>query len=119
MVKGDLPLISPEENFQELLLKVTSKKLGVGIVVDQTRKLLGVITDGDLRRACELGPKVFEKSAKDIMTLNPKIILQDTLAYDALQFMEQFNITVLVVVDSSNRVVGLLHIHDLVKAGIA
>jgi arabinose-5-phosphate isomerase len=120
MAKGDLlALIYPETNFKDLLLKITNKKLGVGIVVDQKNILLGIITDGDLRRACELGPKVFEKTAKDIMKSDPKMILQETLAYDALQFMEQFNITSLVVTDQNKKVVGLIHIHDLIKAGIS
>lgn len=120
MAKGDqLALIYPETNFKDLLLKITNKKLGVGIVVDQNNILLGIITDGDLRRACELGPRVFEKCAKDIMKFEPKKILQDTLAYDALKIMEQFNITSLVVTTPDKKVAGLIHIHDLIKAGIS
>lgn len=114
-----LALIYPETNFKDLLLKITNKKLGVGIVVDQNNILLGIITDGDLRRACELGPRVFEKCAKDIMKSDPKRILRDTLAYDSLKLMEQFNITSLVVTTQDKKVVGLIHIHDLVKSGIS
>ncbi len=118
MNKDDqLPLISPDTKFKDLLFTITSKKLGVGIVIDN-KKLLGIITDGDLRRACELGPQIFQKIAKDIMTSNPKTINSDILAYDALQIMEEFNITSLVVMQDE-KVVGLMHIHDLVKAGIA
>jgi len=88
-------------------------------VVDADKKLLGVITDGDLRRACKNGKAVFDKTAHDIMTINPKVLNKDTMAYEALQIMEQFNITSLVVLDDAKQVVGLIHIHDLVKAGIA
>lgn len=120
MANGEqLALIYPETDFKDLLLKITSKKLGVGIVVDRNNVLLGIITDGDLRRACELGPRVFEKCAKDIMKCEPKKILQDTLAYDALKLIERFNITSLVVTTQDDKVVGLIHIHDLVKAGIS
>lgn len=113
-----LPFISPEVSFKDLLFTITSKKLGSGIVVNEKKELLGIITDGDLRRACEHGPKLFEKKAKDIMTINPKTISDDILAYDALKIMEEFNITSLVVV-KEKKVVGLIHIHDLIKAGIA
>lgn len=112
-----LPLIYPDTSFQELLLTITSKKLGVGIVVQQNNQLLGIVSDGDLRRACNKGPSVFEKKAVDIMTKNPKTISADMLARSALEIMEAFNITSLVVVEE-NRVIGLLHIHDLIKAGI-
>ena len=115
----NLPFINPETNFNDLLLTITSKKLGTGIVVNQNKKLLGIITDGDLRRACKLGPELFEKKAKDIMTINPKTTSANILAYDALKVMEQFNITSLVVTQEDKTVVGLIHIHDLVKAGIS
>lgn len=115
----DLPIISIEESFDELLITITEKKLGIGIVVDDKQKLIGIITDGDLRRACKVGKQIFEKKAKDIMTKNPKFINSDILAYDALQIMEKFNITSLIVVDFNQKVVGVIHIHDLIKAGIA
>ena len=113
-----LPLIYADMKFKDFMFIITSKKLGVGIVVDDNEKLLGIITDGDLRRACELGPQVFDKNAFDIMISNPKVVNENILAYDALQFMENFNITSLVVTKENNKVVGLIHIHDLLKAGI-
>lgn len=118
MLTGEqLPLVSPDCLFQDLLVLITSKKCGLGIVIDQQQHLLGVVTDGDLRRACNQGPSVFEKTAQQIATVNPKTIHPDTLAYVALQVMEDFNITSLVITDN-NQVVGLVHIHDLIKAGI-
>jgi len=115
--KDDLPLLNKNDLFAELLFTVTSKKLGTGIVVDEDKKLLGIITDGDLRRACAVGEKVFSKTAQDIMHKSPKTAPLNSLAFDALKIMEDFNITSLVVLDGE-KVVGLVHIHDLVKAGI-
>ncbi len=118
MIQGDaLPLITPDMVFQEAIFSITSKKCGIGIVTDQERQLLGVITDGDLRRACARGPSVFELTALDIATRGPKTITPDMLAYVALEQMEEFTITSLIVLDQG-RVVGLVHLHDLVKAGL-
>lgn len=118
MYKYDsLPIINLEATFQEIILTITAKKLGVGIVVDESENMLGIITDGDLRRACKDGSAVFDKQAADIMTKNPKVISSDLGAQKALEIMESFNITSLVVVDN-DKVVGLVHIHDLIKNGI-
>ncbi|MCK4517183.1 KpsF/GutQ family sugar-phosphate isomerase [Candidatus Babeliales bacterium] len=113
----DLPLVAHSASFQEVIGVATSKKLGVAIVVDDNQSLLGIVTDGDLRRACELGPSLFEKQAEDIMTKSPRTIESGAKAYRALEIMEQFNITALVVAEK-NRVVGIVHLHDLIKAGI-
>ncbi|HBS47990.1 TPA: D-arabinose 5-phosphate isomerase [Candidatus Dependentiae bacterium] len=115
---SNLPFIAKDAPFQNFILTITKKKLGVGIVVDDHKNLLGIITDGDLRRACELGNLVFEKKAFEIMTPFPKTISPDELAYDALIKMENINITSLVVVENQKKVIGLIHIHDLLKAGI-
>ncbi|MBU1007990.1 KpsF/GutQ family sugar-phosphate isomerase [Candidatus Dependentiae bacterium] len=124
--KNELPLVQKESSFQDVIVKATAKKLGLVIVVDSLdnfdnidgcEKLLGIITDGDLRRACKLGPELFEKRAHEIMTHNPKTVAAGVKAYAALEIMEEFNITSLVVTDK-DRVVGIVHLHDLVKAGI-
>jgi arabinose-5-phosphate isomerase len=115
--KNELPLLTVDTPFKDLLFSITNKKLGVGIVVDENEKLLGVITDGDLRRACSVGPDVFNFTAKQIMTANPRSISSKQLACNALDVMEQHNITSLVVTDN-NAVAGLVHIHDLIKAGL-
>lgn len=119
----NLPIIKRDSNFSEILYIISSKKLGIGVVVDDKNNLCGIITDGDLRRACDkFGPDVFNKKAPEIMTLNPKTINIDTLAYEALEVMENFNITSLVVVENKPAgdkvAVGIIHIHDLIKAGI-
>lgn len=117
--KEALPLIDPTSSFQEVILTITSKKLGVGIVTSDKNNLLGIITDGDLRRACNSGPTVFEKQAADIMTLNPKTISPDLLAIKALEIMETYPrpITSLIVLED-NKIIGLIHMHDLIRAGI-
>lgn len=113
----NLPLINLETPFKDLLFTISSKKLGAGIVIDIDQKLLGVITDGDLRRACNEGPSVFTKTAGDIMVTKPKITTKNTLAIDALAYMELHAITSLIVLEEE-RVIGLIHIHDIIKAGL-
>ncbi|MFA5306670.1 MAG: KpsF/GutQ family sugar-phosphate isomerase [Candidatus Babeliales bacterium] len=118
MHKNDaLPLVLPTTTFKDVLIAITSKKRGLGIVVDNNHALRGIITDGDLRRAYERGPRVFDVCAQDIATMNPKFIAPHELAYTALLVMEQHNITSLVVVENE-KVVGLIHIHDVIKAGL-
>jgi arabinose-5-phosphate isomerase len=118
MHKNDaLPLILPSTPFKDILVTITAKKRGLCVVVDERHALLGIITDGDLRRACEQGSHVFETYALDIATKNPKFIAPDALAFTALRIMEEHNITSLVVVENK-KVVGLIHIHDLIKAGL-
>ena len=118
MIQSDaLPIIAPEMTFQETVFTITNKKCGVGMIVDAEQQLLGIITDGDLRRACARGPEVFAATALDIATRKPKTLTIDVLAYVALETMEEFNITSLVVLDQG-RVAGLVHIHDLIKAGL-
>lgn len=115
--QGDLPFINKSTSLPDLMYAITSKKLGLAIVTNDNKELLGVVTDGDLRRACELGPSVFEKQAQDLMNTQPKTIAPHAMAIQALELMEEHNITSLIVVEH-NMVVGVVHIHDLVKAGI-
>ena len=115
--EASLPFLDIDSSFSDLIVLITQKKFGVGIVVSTGQQLLGIVTDGDLRRACKRGPDVFTTKAFDIMTPHPKTVQPDTPAYQALEIMEDFNITSLVVTNN-RRVVGLVHIHDLIKAGI-
>lgn len=112
-----LPLIRPDTIFTDFITTISHHKMGIGIVVDSNHTLLGIITDGDLRRACLRGATVFTATAMDVMTQNPKTISQGDLATTALGIMETHNITTLVVTQDKQPI-GVLHIHEIIKAGI-
>ncbi len=120
MHRGDeLPVVFEEKPMKETLLEITSKRLGVTGVVDGEGRLIGVITDGDLRRGLESKGDIFRLKAKDLMTRNPKTIRADDLAARAVTVMEQHSITSLFVLENgSKRPLGIVHLHDLLKAGI-
>ena len=119
MIKGDmLPVISQEASFREAIELVSEKRLGTALLVDNNSKLSGVITDGDIRRAVMKHPDVRNLKVKDVMTSNPKTIGIDELCAKALSVMEKYSITSLAVVDKENNPIGLLHIHDLLRAGV-
>lgn len=114
-----LPLVQDETLVRDALFEITSKRLGVTGVADSKGKLVGVITDGDLRRGLESKGQILELKAKDIMTRNPKTIPAKTLATEAMSVMERFSITALFVLENgSKKPLGVIHLHDLVKAGI-
>lgn len=118
MKTGDaIPRIRSNDSFSDAIAEVSKKKLGLVLVNDESNCLCGIITDGDVRRACLLGDAVFLKKAKDIMKKNPWTTAPDELALRALAFMEEHNITSLVVLEKK-LVVGVLHMHDLIKAGL-
>ncbi len=115
----ELPMVSMRTQMKDVILEISSKRLGITTVVDDKEKLQGVITDGDLRRILERhGKSFFELRAVEVMTKNPKTIDRDALAAKALQRMELYSITALVVPDRSGRPEGIIHLHDLLKAGI-
>lgn len=119
---GDsLPLVAADTPMSDALFVITSKGLGVTGVVDAGGDLLGVITDGDLRRALSRGVAILELRASELMSRNPKRILRGDLAAKALQRMEQYSITSLFVFegDDEQKPVGVVHLHDLLKAGLA
>ena len=112
-----IPLVKEDILMKEALFEITSKRLGVTGVVDDKGFMTGAITDGDLRRAMEKGIDILQSKASDIMTRNPKKITVDALAAEALQKMEQHSITSLFVMDGE-KVAGVVHLHDLLKAGV-
>ena len=114
-----LPMVQEETLVRNALFEITSKRLGVTGVADAKGKLVGVITDGDLRRGLESKGQILELKAKDIMTRNPKTIAAESLATEAMSVMERFSITSLFVLENgSKKPLGVIHLHDLVKAGI-
>jgi arabinose-5-phosphate isomerase len=119
MVSGaNVPIVREEVPLSDAIVEMTSKRLGATCVVDAAGKLGGIVTDGDLRRLLQRTKNVTNVTAADAMTKNPKTIRKGLLAATALEEMESFNITQLVVVDELHRPVGMLHLHDLVKAGL-
>jgi arabinose-5-phosphate isomerase len=87
-------------------------------VVDGKGRLTGIITDGDLRRLLEKTDKIFSLAASDAMTRKPKTISQEALAAEAVNSMERYSITSLIVTDPEDKLTGIVHLHDLLKAGI-
>lgn len=121
MHSGDaLPVIPPHTTMMRAVMEISTKRLGMTIVAGADDKLLGVITDGDLRRGIGTwGKDFFDMRAEEVMTRKPKMIGQDELAAKALSIMESNSITSLVVPDEDGRVKGIIHIHDILKQGIA
>ncbi|MEE8382057.1 MAG: KpsF/GutQ family sugar-phosphate isomerase [Thermodesulfobacteriota bacterium] len=121
MHKGDeVPLVQEDTLMKEGLLEMTSKRLGVAGICDKEGRLVGIITDGDLRRALEREDNLLNHRASTIMTQNPRTVAKDDLAAKALHWMEEFSITSLFILaeDNSGRPVGIIHMHDLLRAGV-
>ncbi len=116
-VQHQLPLVGPNAPLKDVIIEITSKRLGATAVVDSEQRLLGIVTDGDLRRMLQKETNLAELKAADIMTKTPKTINRDEYATLALQMMQQNNITQLVVKDGE-KVAGFIHLHDLLKEGI-
>jgi arabinose-5-phosphate isomerase len=112
----ELPLVKNTTNMRDTLLAITAKSFGCAGVVDAKNKLLGIITDGDLRR--HMSPKLLEKKASEVMTKSPLTIRPGALAAEALAIMNERSITTLFVVEK-DKPVGIIHIHDCLRAGIA
>ncbi|MFH0735778.1 MAG: KpsF/GutQ family sugar-phosphate isomerase [bacterium] len=114
----DVPIVHEDTSIKDTIIVITSKRLGTTAVVDKTGKLTGIVTDGDLRRLLEKTLEIKNLTAKDLMSKNPKTISPEYLASFALQQMEKFNITSLIVADDLLHPVGIIHLHDLVKLGL-
>ena len=117
-VQNQRPQISPEAVLKDIIISISGSRLGVTVVSDSTQKVLGVITDGDLRRMLEKEADLSSVRAAGIMTLNPKNIGPDALAIEALDLLRKHDITQLVVVDTNQHYLGVLHLHDLIKEGL-
>ena len=114
--KNMVPEVKPEDTIKSVIIEISSKRLGTTAVLENG-KLIGVITDGDLRRMLERETGFDHLKAKDIMNTNPKTIEHDVLAINAMKMMKQHNISQLLITDNG-RYAGIIHIHDLVKEGI-
>lgn len=119
MHTGDrVPAVGPDVPLAEALLEMTRKGLGMTGIVDTERHVLGIFTDGDLRRALDRGVDVHRTAIREVMTPNCKTARAEMLAAEALKMMEQHRINALLVVDGNNVLVGALNMHDLLRAGI-
>jgi len=123
MHTGDaVPVVSSTTLIKDAIYEISSKQMGVTSVIDASGKLVGVISDGDLRRWMEktekTGENLLAKKAGDIMTQNPKIANKDALAAEAVAIMEKNSITCLIVSDAQGHPEGVIHLHDLLKAGV-
>jgi arabinose-5-phosphate isomerase len=116
-INNEKPVVNAGSVLKEVIIEITKKRLGVTVVLDDDQKLMGIITDGDLRRMLEKNMYNAEVKARDIMTTNPKTIDSGELAVSALDIMRRNNITQLVVTQN-DIYVGIIHLHDLVREGI-
>ena len=112
-----IPECSPDSPLKEALVVMTEKGLGITIITEES-KLLGVFTDGDLRRVFETNQDMRSTAMRDLMNANPKTINQNILAAQALGFMEDHKITAVIVTNTENQPVGVLHMHDILRAGV-
>lgn len=115
--QNEKPYVKPESILRETIIEMTKKRLGITAVVDDSQQVIGIITDGDLRRMLEKNINLNEIVAESIMSKNPKTIAADELAIDALDIMRKNNITQLLVT-RDNIYSGVIHIHDIIKEGI-
>ncbi|MFW2600958.1 KpsF/GutQ family sugar-phosphate isomerase [Aliarcobacter butzleri] len=117
--KDNLPTVSRETKLKDAIIVMSEGRLGNVIIVDENRTVFGVLSDGDLRRALMNENFSINCNVEDIATLNPRTLKnKDLLASDALQIIENYKIQLLIVTDENNKLIGLLHIHDLIEAGI-
>ena len=116
-VKNEKPKLAKDRSLKEVIVEISSKRLGATAIVDNNDILLGIITDGDLRRMLEKNISLDGVTAADIMTATPKSIGADELAVDALDLMRKKSITQLVVIENG-KYLGFIHLHDLIREGL-
>ena len=114
---NEKPKILEDTSLHAIIVEMTSKRLGVAVVVNASEEVVGIITDGDLRRMLEKNKQIEKVAARDIMSRDPKTIQEDALAVEALQLMRANSITQLIVADGQ-RYLGIIHLHDLVREGL-
>lgn len=117
IINNEKPAVKENSPLKDVIIEITKKRLGAAVILDDMEFVLGIITDGDLRRMLEKNLFTTDVKAKDIMTLHPKTIESSQLAVNALDIMRKKNITQLIVLEN-NRYAGIVHLHDLVREGI-
>ncbi|WP_444919754.1 KpsF/GutQ family sugar-phosphate isomerase [Microbulbifer sp. CnH-101-G] len=114
----ELPQVQPDTLLSKALLEMTSKGFGMTTIVDTKGELLGVFTDGDLRRVIDHKIELDKATMDQVMSRRPKTVSAETLAAEALRIMEDYKITALVVEDETHHPIGVLHMHDILRAGV-
>ncbi|MZG30407.1 MAG: KpsF/GutQ family sugar-phosphate isomerase [Nitrospinae bacterium] len=114
----DVPRIKEDADVYQVLKEISDKRLGMALVLGNQDQLLGIITDGDIRRLIEKQKDISQARAMDMMASNPKTISKDTLAAKAVRIMQDHSITSLVVTNDDQEIEGVIHLHDVLKAGV-
>ena len=114
----DIPMVNEDASLRDALLEITQKNLGMTAIVNKQQQVIGIYTDGDLRRTLDKNIDVHTAAVKNVMTINCKTIQQNILAAEALTVMQENKINAMLVVDNSNVVIGALNMHDLLRAGV-
>ena len=117
-IQNERPAILADADIRQTILEMTSKRLGCTVVINEAEHVLGIITDGDLRRMLEKHQQFESLHANQIMTPGPKVINADEMAVAALELMRSNSITQLIVVDEAEKYLGILHLHDLIREGL-
>ena len=116
--KNDVPIVTEETSISEALIEVSTKKLGMTCVVNQSGILTGIYTDGDIRRTLTEHYDIKKTAIAEVMTQNCKTIRKGMLAAEALAIMQKHNITALVVINEQHQPIAVVHLHDLLRAGV-
>jgi arabinose-5-phosphate isomerase len=111
--RDEAPVVSADTEMPKVIYEISSKGLGMTCVVDSADRVVGIITDGDLRRHMNGSVTLLERTAEEVMTRNPVTIRRDTLAAEALHLLEDRKITAIIVADDDRRVLGVVHLHHL------
>jgi len=117
IINNEKPVSKPDDSIKDIIIEITKKRLGATAIIDDN-KLLGIITDGDVRRMLQQNMDISQVQAQEVMSKHPKTIRIDTLAVNALKKMKENNISQLIVLDEHHRYKGMIHLHDLLKEGI-
>lgn len=114
----NMPLVAEDAYLKIALVEMTQKKLGMTTVVNNQGKLTGIFTDGDIRRAFDKNVDIHQTTVAQVMTKNPRVISASLLAAEAVHIMETYKITALIVTDATNKPIGVVHMHDILRAGV-
>jgi len=116
--RNECPVVGPEATLEQVVVEMTTKRLGATAVVDGAGELIGIITDGDLRRALGRGVEVVRLSAKQLMSPSPRTLADSELAVAGLELLQKHNISQLLLTDVKGKYSGMVHIHDFVREGL-